>query len=132
MIGGGCAGAAIVHHTHNVCAPWQYWNGGVCIAQASLPDDCSGLRQALAQQNQRGQAAQVEQESACSAGPSQDCSDKAYTAQGESSRYHALQEQYRMCQQRSVSSYPFGRHAVGNYSRRGLLFDPLEMGVDYQ
>jgi hypothetical protein len=131
MIGGGCAAAATVNNTHNVCAPWQYWNGGTCLAQAGFPDNCSGLRQAMQQQAQRMQTAQVEQQIACSTGPSQSCSDMASTAQNEDTRYRTLQEQYRMCRQRGVSSYPFGRNASWT-SSRGLLLDPTEMGVDYQ
>ena len=130
-MGGGCAGAAALNHTHNVCAPWQYWNGGICVAQASFPDDCSGLYQAMEQQSQRMQTAQTEQQNACSAGPSQNCSDMAITAQNEDTRYRSLQERYRMCRQRALSSYPFGRNASWT-SSRGLLLDPLEMRMDYE
>jgi hypothetical protein len=131
MIGGGCAATAVVNQTRNGCAPWQYWNGGACFAQTVFPNDCSALRQALKQQSQRMQTAQAEQQSACSTGPSQDCSDRTNASQNEDTRYRTLQEQYRMCRQRTVSSYPFGRHASW-ISSRGLLLDPLEMGVDYQ
>jgi hypothetical protein len=76
------------------------------------------------------QAAESAQQSACSAGHSQECSDLASTAQSEASLYRSLQERYRMCQQRSPMAYPFGGYGRWNYSS-GLLFDGLEMDLDY-
>ena len=127
-IGGGCAGAAVVS-TRNVCASGQYWNGGACFGQTSFPNDCSAQRQALQQQAQRMQTAQAEQQSACSTGPSQDCSDRTSASQNEEARYSTLQEQYRVCRQRTVSGNPFG-HNASSTSSRGLLLDPLKMGVE--
>ena len=76
------------------------------------------------------QAAQAAQQSACSAGPSQDCADLTSTSQSEASRYRTLLDRYRMCQQRSFNVNPFGRAAGSSYSQ-GRLFDPLEFDLDW-
>jgi hypothetical protein len=83
----------------------------------------------LEQQEQRLQAAEAAQRTACTTGSAQDCSDLTSTAQNEDRLYRTLQDRYRLCQQRALSVNPFGRLGGLSYSR-GLLFDPLEFGLD--
>jgi hypothetical protein len=128
-VGGACGGTVAVNNTRNFCPLGEAWNGNACLLQTSYAYDCSALRISLQQQEQRMQSAQAAQQSACSAGPSQDCSDLTSTSQGEASRYRTLQDRYRMCQQRSFTGNPFGRAAGPSYSQ-GLLFDPLEFELD--
>jgi hypothetical protein len=129
-VGGVCGGTGVVNNTRNYCALGEAWSGNACLLQTSSPYECSSLRRSLQQQEQRMQSAQAAQQSACSAGPSQDCSDLTSTSQGEASRYRTLLDQYRMCQQRSYNVNPFGRPAGSRYSQ-GLLFDPLEFDLDW-
>lgn len=128
-VGGGCGGTAVATNTRNFCPLGEAWNGNACLLQTSFPYDCSALRRSLQQQEQRMQAAQAAQQSACSAGPSQDCSDLTSTSQSEASRYQTLRDRYRMCQQRSFNVNPFGRTTNSVYSP-GLLFDPFEFELD--
>jgi hypothetical protein len=128
--GGKCSGTVFVNNSHNVCPFGQAWNGGACQWQNRYLDDCAGLRFALQQQARRMQAAESEQQSACSTGRSQECSDLTSTAQSEASLYRSLQDRYRMCQQRSPAAYSFGGYGRWNYSSE-LLFDGLEMDLDY-
>jgi hypothetical protein len=128
-VGGVCGGTVAVNNTRNFCSQGEAWNGNACLLQTSYAYDCSALSMSLRQQEQRMQSAQAAQQSACSAGPSQDCSDLTSTSQGEASRYRTLQDRYRMCQQRSFNVNPFGRPAGSGYSQ-GLLFDPLELDFD--
>jgi hypothetical protein len=129
-VGGVCGGTGVVNNTRNYCVLGAAWSGNACLLQTNSPYDCSSLRRSLQQQEQRMQSAQAAQQSACSAGPSQDCSDLTSTSQGEASRYRTLLDQYRMCQQRSFNVNPFGRPAGSRYSQ-GLLFDPLEFDSDW-
>jgi len=128
--GGRCTGPVFDNNSRNVCPFGQAWNGGACQWQNRYLDDCAGLRFALQQQARRMQAAESEQQSACSTGRSQECSDLTSTAQSEASLYRSLQDRYRMCQQRSPAAYSFGGYGRWNYSS-GLLFDGLEMDLDY-
>jgi hypothetical protein len=86
---------------------------------------------AMEQQARRMQAAEAAQQSAFSTGSRQDCSDLTSTWQSEASLYRTLQDRYRLCQQRSLSVYPFSSFGGLSYSP-GLLFDPLGMDLDYQ
>jgi hypothetical protein len=128
-VGGVCGGTVVADNNRNFCPLGEAWNGNSCLLQTSYDYDCSALRRSLQQQEQRMQLAQAAQQSACSAGPSQDCSDLTSTSQGEASRYRTQQDRYRMCQQRSFNVNPFGRPAGSRYSQ-GLLFDPLEFEWD--
>jgi hypothetical protein len=128
--GGRCSGPVFANNSGNVCPFGQAWNGGACQWQNRYLDDCAGLRFALQQQARRLQAAESAQQSACSTGRSQECSALASTAQSEASLYRSLQERYRMCQQRSPAAYSFGGYGRWDYSQ-GLLFDGLEMDLDY-
>jgi hypothetical protein len=128
-VGGVCGGTVLVNNTRNFCSLGEAWNGNACLLQTNYAYDCSALRMSLQQQEQRMRAAEAAQQSACSAGPSQDCSDLTSTSQGEASRYRTLQDRYRMCQQRSFTVNLFGRRAGPRYSQ-GLLFDPLEFDFD--
>jgi hypothetical protein len=129
-VGGVCGGTGVVNNTRNYCALGEAWSGNACLLQTNYAYDCSALRMSLQQQEQRMQSAHAAQQNACSAGPSQDCSDLTSTSQGEASRYRTLLDQYRMCQQRSYNVNPFGRPGGARYSQ-GLLFDPLEFDWDW-
>ena len=130
-VGGGCVGTVVAKHTNNFCSRWDIWSGGACLLQTRFLDDCSGLRMAMEQQARRMQAAEAAQQSAFSTGSRQDCSDLTSTWQSEASLYRTLQDRYRLCQQRSLSVYPFSSFGGLSYSP-GLLFDPLGMDLDYQ
>lgn len=114
-IGGGCGGASEIAQTRQLCSPFA--RGGTCSPLTSFPDDCSALRQTLQQQAQRLHDAESAQQSACATGTSQACSDSATASQNEGDRYRALQEQYRMCRQRAVSTSPFSGRASGASSQ---------------
>jgi hypothetical protein len=129
--GGGCAAGAVPKHRNNFCSTSELWSGGACLLQTRFLDDCSGLRMAMERQAQRKQAAESAQQSACSTTSRQGCSDLTSTAQSEANLYRALQDRYRLCQQRALSVNPFGRAAVSSYSH-GLLFDPLSFDLDYR
>jgi hypothetical protein len=129
-VGGVCGGTGVVNNARNYCSLGEAWSGNACLLQTNSPYDCSALRMSLRQQEQRMQSAQAAQQSACSAGTSQDCSDLTSTSQGEATRYRTLLNQYRMCQQRSYNGNPFGRPVGSRYSQ-GLLFDPLEFDLDW-
>jgi hypothetical protein len=60
---------------------------------------------ALAQQAKRLQAAELEQQNACSAGATQECLDLTGKAQSEASVYRDLQEQLRRCEAQSSTAY---------------------------
>lgn len=126
---GGCVGIPVPNHRHNFCSQGEIWNGGACLLQTRFLDDCSSLRLAMDRQAQRIHAAEAAQQSACSTGPSQQCSDLSSTAQSESSLYRSWQDRYNRCQRRSMIAYPFGG-GIWSYSA-GLLFDRLEMDWEY-
>jgi hypothetical protein len=81
-------------------------------------------RQARSQQD-----AEAAQQSACAAGPSQECSSMTSATLSEADRYRTLQDQYRTCRQRSLRTNPFG-HPAGVSSSHGQLFDPFEFDFD--
>jgi len=128
--GGGCVGR-VANHRNNFCSASELWSGGACLLQTRFLDDCSGLRMAMERQAQRMQAAESAQQSACTTNSRQGCSDLTSTAQSEANLYRALQDRYRLCQQRALPVNPFGRAAVWSYSH-GLLFDPLSFDLDYR
>jgi hypothetical protein len=129
--GGGCAAKEFANHRNNFCSTSELWSGGACLLQTRFLDDCSGFRLAMERQAQRMQAAEATQQSVCTTGSRQDCSGLTSTAQSEASLYRALQDRYRLCQQRTQTVNRFVRPAVWSYSH-GLLFDPLEMDLDYR
>jgi hypothetical protein len=85
----------------------------------------------MEQQAQRMHAAEAAQQSACSTGSGQDCSDRTSASQSEASLYRTLQGQYRSCQQRSLRVNPFGQLAGAGYAQ-GLSFYPFEFDLDYR
>ena len=85
----------------------------------------------MEQQAQRMHAAEAAQQSACSTGSGQDCSDRSSASQNETSVYRTLQAQYRSCQQRSMGVNPFGHSAGAGYAQ-GLSYYPLEFDLDYR
>ena len=129
-IGGGCAAAAVVNHTHNSCTFGQIWSGGACLLQTQFLDDCAALRMTMQRQEQRMRAAESQQQSACAAGSSQFCLDSTSAVQSEAGLYQALQARYQRCMQHSIGTYPFVGFGYGGYPT-GLLFEPLELQFDY-
>jgi hypothetical protein len=128
--GGGCAGGFTANHTSNFCSRLGIWSSSACLQQNPYWDECGGLRMALERQAQRMQAAESAQQSACAAGPRQECSEMTSTAQSEASLYREFENRYRMCRQSSPTRYWSGRYAIGGYSS-GLRFDPLGIDLDY-
>jgi len=129
--GGGCVSVAANKNRNVSCSPWDTWSGSTCLLQIRFLDDCSGLALAMDRQQQRMRAADLAQQSACSTGTGQECSDLATSAQSEASLYRKLEEKHRMCQENSASVNSIGTLAGWSYSR-GLLFDPLQMDADYR
>lgn len=127
---GGCVGIPLPNHRHNFCSQSEIWNGNACLLQVRFLDDCSRLRLAMERQAQRIQAAEAAQQSACASGPGQQCSDLSSTAQSEGSLYRSWQDRYNRCRQQLLTAYPFNGPGIWSYSP-GLLFDPLEMNLDY-
>lgn len=127
--GGACGGTIVANHTHRFCAAGETWNGAACLEQNRFPYDCSTQRMAMEQQAQRMHAAEQEQQSACSTGTKQDCSDRTSSSQSEASLYRTLQGQYRSCQQRGLRVNPFG-HSVSGYSQ-GFSSYPLDFDMEF-
>jgi len=100
--------------------------------QNNFVDNCSGLRAAMESQARRMQAAESAEQSSCSAGPSQACSDLTGAMQSETSYYRELQKRYLMCRRTSASAYPFSSHGLGfGVHSAGVTFDPLGESLDY-
>jgi hypothetical protein len=100
------------------------------MEQTRFPDDCSAQRIAMERQARSRREAEAAQQSACAAAPGQECSERTITAQNEAASYRTLQDQYRMCRQRSLRVNPFGHPGI-SYSH-GLWSDPLEFELDYR
>jgi hypothetical protein len=128
--GGGCGGTIVATYARRSC-PGRVWSDGTCFQESRFPYDCNAERVAMEQQAQRMHSAEAAQQSACSAGSGQDCTDRTSASQSEASRYRTLQAQYGSCQQRSMGVNPFG-HSAGAGSRQGLSFDPFEFDLDYR
>lgn len=127
--GHGC-GVLPVYGRRNICSARDIWSGGACLLQTPFLDDCSGLRRMMEQQALRMQAAEAEQQSACSTAGRQDCSDLTSAAQSEGNLYRTLQDRYRMCRQRSLGAFPFTAFGFSGYSA-GLLLGSLDMELDF-
>lgn len=129
--GSACGGTVVVNNSYNYCSRGEIWSGGACLLQTRFLDDCNGFRLALDQQAQRMQAVDSSQQSACSAGATQDCSELTEKMQSETNLYRSLQERYRQCQLRSYSAFPNGSYGyAGQWPAR--LFDPQYFGADYR
>jgi hypothetical protein len=127
--GHGC-GVVAIRWRRNSCSARDLWSGSGCLLQTSFFDDCSGLRRMMEQQAQRMQAAEAEQQSACSTAAGQACSDLTTAVQSEGNLYRTLQDRYRMCRQRSLGAFPFAAFGFSPYSA-GLLFGSLDMELDF-
>jgi hypothetical protein len=127
--GGGCGGTVVATYARRSCAG-GVWNGGACFQQSRFPYDCNAERVAMEQQAQRMHAAEAAQQSACSTGSGQDCSDRTSVSQNETSAYRTLQAQYQACQQRSIGVNPFG-HSISGHSQ-GLSSGPLNFDLEYR
>lgn len=102
--GGACVAAAF-HFERNPCPTRELWDGGACLLQVHFLDDCSALLMALRQQEMRMSSADSAQQSACSAGSTQGCSEATSTFHSEQGLYRSLQARYQQCRQRSLSAY---------------------------
>lgn len=102
--GGGCAAPAF-QFERNPCPVRELWSGGACLLQVHFLDDCSALLMALRQEEMRMRAADSAQQSACGAGPTQECSGTTSTFHSEQGLYRSLQARYEQCRQRSLSGY---------------------------
>ena len=100
-------------------------------SRITFPMTATRERVAMERQAQRMHAAEAAQQSACSTGSRQECSDRTSASQSETSLYRTLQARYRACQQRSLGVNPFGHSASAGYSQ-GLSFYPLEFDLDYR
>ena len=129
---GGCVATFVVSNPNNSCSRWDVWSGAACLRHTRFVDDCRGLRSALENQARRMQQAQATRDASCSASAiGQECSDFSATSQSEASLYRALQDRFRQCQQRSLTSSPYGEYSFGSYSP-GLAVDSLGIDVDYR
>jgi hypothetical protein len=90
----------------------------------------------MQRQEQRMQAAESQQQSACAAGSSQVCLDSMSAAQSEAVFYRTLQERYQRCMRQSLGTYPFASfgfgfgHGFSGYSS-GVLLEPLDLQFNY-
>jgi len=128
--GGGCVAGTVPAYTRNICPHLENWNSGSCLFQTQFIDSCSGLRALMEEQAQRTQAMQLEQQSACSRGQSQACSEATVRSQSEEARYESARERYRQCIANNLSAYSWGRRALLT-SPAGLSFDPLRFELEY-
>lgn len=110
------------------CSRQAFAIGSSCLQQTRFLDDCSGLRMAMQRQERSMRTAEATQQSACAAGPGQECSDLTNSAQSESRLYQELQRRYQMCRQRSLTAYPAGGY--GGYPS-GPSWNPLGVDLDY-
>jgi len=130
-VGGVCGGTVVSNNTRTFCQLGLIWNGNACVQQTRFPDDCRAQRIAMERQARSRREAEAAQQRACTAGPGQECSDLTSAAQSEADLYRTLQDQYRTCQERSLSTNPFG-HPTRVSSSHGLLFDPFQFDLDYR
>lgn len=129
--GGGCVGATIPQYTRNICSHRAIWMGDACLGQTPFLDSCNGLLTALEQQAQRMQAAQAAQQSVCSQGRSEACSEAISSYQSEESFYRLLHDRYRQC--RLTGGLTAHSLHSGPGFGYGLSFgsDPPLLGLDY-
>ena len=130
-VGGVCRGTLVSNNTRTFCQLGLIWNASACVQNTRFPDDCSAQRIAMERQARSRREAEAAQQSACAAGPGQECSDRTSAAQSEAEQYRTLQDQYRQCQQRSLRANPFG-HPAGVSSSHGQLFDSFDFDLDYR
>jgi len=117
----GC-GMAFNVHRNDLCSSREIWSGGACLEQTQFLNDCSSLRTAMQQEEQRLRAAQFAQQSACSAGSAQDCSASTNASRNEENLYRSLQLRYRRCQRQFVvTGFPFAPNAFAD--RLAFSFD---------
>jgi len=91
---------AATYYPESSCRSGEVWNGGTCLRQTRFLDDCNGPRTAFERQAVILHQAEVNRQSACVAGVSQQC-DAATTAwQSELNLYQQLQRNYQSCLQR--------------------------------
>jgi hypothetical protein len=120
---GGCGGAVTYQRNYGVCTRAEIWNGGACIAQTRVLDDCSGYRMMMERQAQMLQAAESNRQIACAVG-GQQCSEANMSYQSELNLYRSLQARYRQCRAHFGASYSFGGY--GFYGNGPHLWsDPL-------
>lgn len=117
--GGACGNLFI--QRRNYCSSSEVWNGGACLAQTPLVDDCLALRTALEQRRRKMQLSESAQQNACAAGPGQACAEMTSAAQSETSFLQTLQNKYAMCRQHSLTAYPLsGPRGSSDSSRLSL------------
>lgn len=126
--GGGCGG--VVLNRNNVCSSWEIWSGGACVQRIYFLNNCNSLRASLQQQAQRLRAAQAAQQTACSMGSIQDCSETTNASRSEENLYRSLQNRYQRCQQQFATQYPFGNYFLTMY-HADPLFDSLSFDAEY-
>jgi len=129
--GDGCGEDFTRDRINNFCSRWGLWNSSACLEQNNFADACNGLRVAMERQARRMQAAQSAQLKACSTGAGQECSDLTSSAQSDAGLYRTLQDQYRMCQRRSLTVNPFG-HPAGSGHSQGPSLNRLESDLDHR
>lgn len=105
------------------------WNSGICTSPTPIIDTCDALLAEMQRQEQRMQAAQAAERSACSQGVSQACSDATTTRQNEESRYQSALDGYRRCQMGGAVGYRF----PGDLRRPGTWVsnDPFRLELTY-
>ena len=129
---GGCTGAVLVNRVRDACASWEVWSGGACLLHTHFLADCTSLRMAMEQQQQRMAAAELAQRTACGTSDPLNCSAAGEALRTEQTFYQSLQARYRRCQQQVVSYSPYGSgRSIFSPFEPGLLLDPPIGRLDY-
>jgi hypothetical protein len=121
-VGGACVAPRIVYQNNrNTCSHWDVWVGDPCLANTHFIDECGPLWTMLDQQAARLNAAELDRQSACSAGKPE-CSALTSRSQSEASLYLQMQARYTQCRQHPGAVSPFGDAAQADI--RAPLFEP--------
>jgi hypothetical protein len=127
-VGGGCV--ALPSHGRNECRYPSVWNGGFCTLPMPIVDTCSALLREMQRQEQRMQAAQASEQSACAQGQSQVCSEQTAGRQNEESLYQSALNNYRRCRMGGALNYRFSGGALPG-DGAGLSYDPFRLELMY-
>ena len=127
-VGGGCVAGPLLKR--NECRYPDIWNGGLCAPPMLVFDTCSALLREMQRQEQRMQAAQASEQSACAQSQSQTCSDQTARRQNEESLYQSALNNYRRCRMGGAVNDRFSGRAFPGYGAWSS-YDPFRLEWRY-
>jgi hypothetical protein len=127
-VGGGCV--AVPVHRQNECRYPGVWNGGLCTPPMLIGDTCSALLREMQRQEQRIEAAEASEQSACAQNQSQACSEQTARRQNEERLYQSALNNYRRCRMGGAVNYRFSGSTVPGYGAWSS-YDPFRLELMY-